>query len=108
MSEGLRHNLQHLGDIFVDSVDRGFGCIESSMRGVSLTYDIHELKKEKRKILSKIGKRTAEIRKRSPEQEVFADDEMMKLFSKLEGVDERIDTSTREREARLYPAGDAV
>ena len=108
MGEGLRYTMQHLGDIFVDSVERGFDCLESSMRGVSLTYDIHELKKKKRKILSKIGKRTAEIRKRSPEQEVFADDRMMELFSKLERIDEHIETRTREREARLYPAGDAV
>lgn len=108
MGEGLRYNIQHLGDIFVDSVERGFDCLESSMRGVSMTYDIHELNKKKGKIHSKIGKRTSEIRKRSPEMELFADDEMMKLFSKLEGVEERIETCTRDREARLYPADDAI
>ncbi|HIJ55565.1 MAG TPA: hypothetical protein HPQ03_05510 [Deltaproteobacteria bacterium] len=108
MGEGFRYNIQHMGDIFVDSLERTVDSLKSSFRGVSLTYDIHELKKKKGKIHRKIGKRTSEVRKRSPEMELFADNEMVKLFSKLEGVDERIETCIQEREARLYPAADAI
>ncbi len=44
MGQGLRYNIQHIGDVFVDNLERAFDCVKSSTRGITLTYDIHLLK----------------------------------------------------------------
>ena len=104
MGEGLRYNIQHIGDIFVDNLGSALDCVKSSTRGISQTYDIHELEKSKRKIFSKIGERVAKVRNTSPELGVFNDEKMMELFSKLDDLEERIAGEKRERATRLDPA----
>ena len=81
-----------------------FDYAKSSTKGISLTYDIHDIEKKKRKLLSKIGERVAKVRSASPELAVFDDEKMMELFSKLDDIDERIAVRTRERSAKLDPA----
>ncbi len=109
MGEGLRYNIQHIGDIFVDSLGKAIDCVQSSTRGIILTHDIHELEKSKRRVLRKIGERVAEVKKISPEHEVFNDPKLMELFSKLESLEERIKAHAKEREERLIsPTYDTV
>ncbi len=108
MGEGLRYNIQHIGDVFLDNLEKAFDCVKSSTRGIALTYDIHELERKKSKVLSEIGGRGAEVRKASPELDVFNDEKMMELFSKLEGLEESIEAHKREREERLNTASRPV
>ena len=108
MGEGFRYKMQHLGDIFADKLEAACEAVKSSTRGIALTYDIHELEKKKPKILKKIGKRLAEVRMKSPELDVFKDEKMMELFSKLESLEERIEAYKKERDERLNPAECAV
>lgn len=103
MGKGLRYNIQHVGDHFVDTLEKGFGVVRSSTKGISLTYDVHDLAKKRKKACRLIGERIAEIRKVSPEGEVFSDERLMELFSKLDGIDEKIEMCKREREERLNP-----
>ena len=104
MGEGIRYNIQHIGDFFVDHMETAFDYAKSSTRGISLTYDIHDIEKKKRKLLRKIGERVAKVRSVSPEIAVFDDEKMMELFSKLDDLEERIAARTRERSTRLDPA----
>jgi len=104
MGEGIRYNIQHMGDFFVDHLEMAFDYAKSSTKGISLTYDIHDIEKKKRKLLRKIGERVAKVRSASPELAVFDDEKMMELFSKLDDIEERIAARTRERSARLDPA----
>ncbi len=108
MGQGLRYNIQHIGDVFVDNLERAFDCVKSSTRGITLTYDIHELERKKSKVLSEIGGRVAEVRKTSPELDVFNDEKMMEPFSKLEGLEENIEAHKKEREERLNTASRPV
>jgi hypothetical protein len=103
MGHEFRYNIQHMGDIFIDYLEKGIRCVKSSTRGVTLTYNIHELKKKKGKLIRKIGAAITEIRKRSPELDVFSDETIMELFSKLDCIEESIEGCTKEREERLYP-----
>lgn len=108
MGEKFRYKMQHLGDIFADKLEGWGEALKTSTRGIVLTYDIHELQKKKRKIVRKIGERIAEVRKESPNLDVFKDEKMMELFSKLEKLEKRIKTLTKEREERLNPAEQAA
>jgi len=108
MGQELRYNIQHIGDIFVDNLEKAFDYVKSSTRGITLTYDIHDLEKKKSKVLSEIGERMAEIRKTSPELDVFNDEKVLELFSKLEVVEESIEAHTKERKGRLNTASRPV
>jgi len=108
MGETFRYKMQHLGDIFADKLEGACEAVRSSPRGIVLTYDIHELQKKKRKIVRKIGERLTEVRKKSPELDVFKDKKMIEHFSKLGKLEKRIKTLTKEREKRLNPAEHAA
>ena len=108
MGQGLRYSVQHIGDVFVDNLERAFDGVKSSTRGITLTYEIHELERKKSKVLSEIGGRVAEVRKTSPELDVFNDEKMMELFSRLEGLEESIEAHKKGREERLNTASRPV
>jgi hypothetical protein len=108
MGQGLRYNIQHIGDFLVDNLENAFDCVKSSTRGITLTYDIHELEREKDKVLSEIGGRVAEVRKTSPELDLFNDEKMMELFSRLGGLEDSIEAHKKEREERLDSASRPV
>lgn len=103
MGQKLRHTMNHIGDIFVDTVEKFWCTITLSTKGIKLTYDIHELAGKKTKIQKKIGERLSKIQKESPELAVFEDKELSRLFTMLEGIESEIAASTFEREERLYP-----
>ena len=103
MGQGFRYNIQHMGDILVDKLEKGFGCFKSSTRGITVTYNIHDLRKKRGKLLRQIGAAIAAVRKRSPELDIFSDEAVMELFSKLDEIDKNITACKREREERLYP-----
>jgi hypothetical protein len=104
MGQGFRYKVQHLGDIIVDKLDGICDVLGSCTRGIVLTYDMRELEGKKRKVVGKIGERIAEVRKKSPELDIFKDEKMMELFTKLENIEERIETCNKERQERLSPA----
>ncbi len=104
MGEGFRYKVQHLGDIIVDKLDGVCDVLGSCTRGIVLTYDMRELEGKKRKVVGKIGERIAEVRRKSPELDIFKDDKMMELFTKLENLEEGIKACNKERQERLHPA----
>ncbi len=105
---GLRYDVQHVGDVFVDKLEWVCEALKGSTRGIFLTYEIHELQQKKRGLARKIGERLAEVRKKSPELDVFKDEKISELFAKLGGVEERMETLAEERKDRLAPAEDTV
>jgi hypothetical protein len=105
MGKGVRYKIEHMGDMVADGLEQAFGWAGSSTRGISLTYNIHELEKKRKKALSKIGERLSWVRGRSPELEVFKDERILELFVKLDEIDNKIRAGTRERDERLNPAG---
>jgi hypothetical protein len=108
MGKGLRYNIQHLGDHFVGALGKGFGAIQCSTKGISLTYDIHDLETRRRKVCRLIGERIAEIRPASPENDLFRDERLREIFSRLDNIDAKIEASRREREDRLNPCCSTV
>jgi len=105
--EGLRYKFQHLGDIVADKLEAGCRATKSSTRGVVLTYDLCDLRKKKRKVVGKIGARLVQIRKESPELDVFQNEKMMEVFNKLAKLEDREEAIIQERLERLKLGGKA-
>ena len=116
MEEDLRYKMQHIGDIFTSNIKNFgdiFACniknlgsyVKVFPRGIVLTYNIDELKSEKDKILKWIGRRLAAMRNKGIEQDVFSDEEMIKLFQRLDVIQEKIDAGINERKERQRPKG---
>jgi hypothetical protein len=116
MENDFRYTMEHLGDIVAGKLEsvagklggvagklgKVFGSLKTSTRGVVLTYDIHDLEKKRRKILTSIGEQMGKVRAQSPEMAIFNDEGIMKLFVELTRVEDRIENCVQEREARLY------
>ncbi len=103
MEKDFGYNMRHIGDNFVDKVEY-LGCfIKRPIRGIVLTYNIDELKKEKDKIIKRMGTRLVAIRNKGSEQNIFNDDIMKKLFDSFDTIQNKIDDSIKERKERLYP-----
>jgi len=103
MEEDLRYRMQHIGDIFIDRIQNLGSFTKGSVRGIALTYNIDGYKKEKDKIVKRIGERLAAIRKKDSERDVFNDRIMVKLFYRLDTIQDKIDAGIKERNERLYP-----
>lgn len=103
MEKDFRYKMRHIGDAFADQIGNLGHAIKGSVRGTELTYRIDALKMEKGKIVVRIGKRMAEIRKKDPTLNILEDNIMTKLFYKLDQIEDAIEAFTKEREERLYP-----
>ena len=103
MEEDLRYKMQHIGDIFIDKVQNFGSYAKGSVRGIALTYNIDEYKKDKDKIVKRIGERLAAIRKKDSDRDVFNDKIMVKLFYRLDTIQDKIDAGIKERNEKLYP-----
>ena len=103
MDESTKYAFEHIGDSFSEKVEKMLGWLRSSTMGISLTYRIHCLEKDQQKSYTKIGKRTASLRSRFPQNELFSDEDMQEFFSSLDTVDSELSKARREREERLYP-----
>lgn len=102
-AKGVRYTMTHLGDIVVNALDKFWSATVTSTKGITLTYNIHELKHKKGKLQKKIGERVAEIKERSPAFEIFDDEKLSRLFTELGIIEDNINASIYEREERLYP-----
>ena len=104
MGEILRYNVQHIGDIVVGGIERVLGSIKSSTWGITATYNIHDLERRRIRLVRKIGAQLVEVRAASPELEVFSNDKLNELFTKLDKLDTQIAAHKQERTERLNPA----
>ncbi len=103
MGDQLRYNMEHAGDILFDKFSSAWDSVKGSTRGISLTCKIDELKKEKRKLVNRIGQRVVGVRSGKPDFDFTSDEKLNFFFNKLDGIQKQIDDSIAERKARLYP-----
>jgi hypothetical protein len=97
------HTLEHLGDIVVEKIEVALEWLKTSTKGVSLTYRIHCMEKDREVTYARIGKRTVSLRKRQPANELFSDEDMKSLLVEFDEIDGELSRAKSEREARLYP-----
>jgi flagellar motility protein MotE (MotC chaperone) len=101
MVRSIRYTIEHVGDIVIGPIEAVVCWLGGSTKGISLTYDIRNLERKKKKSYIKIGKKTAELRKQNPSNELFSDEDMSQLFSELDNMEEDLNDCTRKREERL-------
>ncbi|BAH77584.1 hypothetical protein [Solidesulfovibrio magneticus] len=107
MEENTRYKLEHAGDRFVETVEEFLGWLKNSTKGISLTYRIHCLEKDRTKSYARIGQRTVSLRRRHPHNELFSDEDLSQLFVEFDKADAELSQAKQEREARLYPRSEA-
>ncbi len=103
MSKDMRYNLDHMGDIVVDNMGKWIHSINRSFRGISLTYNIHDMKRKKQKQFTKIGETLTQVRKKRPDLDVFQDEDISDLYQAMDALEEDLEEALQEREHRLYP-----
>ena len=98
MREDVRYKMEHLGDIFVDTLS----CVADSARkhakGVVLTYDIRDLKKKRREYLGLIGRRVVQVKKAGL-ADLRRDDRLVEMIAHAEKID-RFIASLEEKKKR--------
>jgi len=99
----FRYKMIHLGDILVSKLEKGFRFMAKANRGVVITYDLRELRRKRKKVLTRIGTRMADLKTISPDLEIFSDSDLSQLFTHLERIEQKIEQRLDERDRRLYP-----
>ncbi len=86
MREDVRYKMQHLGDIFVDTLSCVADSAKKHAKGIVLTYDIWDLKKKRREYLSLIGRRIVQVKKAGL-ADLKRDDKLVELIAGVEKID---------------------
>ena len=86
MSEDVRYKMQHLGDIFVDTLLGVADSAKKHAKGVVLTYDIWDLKKKRREYLGLIGRRVVQVKKAGL-VDLRRDDKLVEMIAHAEKID---------------------
>jgi hypothetical protein len=86
MREDVRYKMQHLGDIFVDTLSCVADSARKSAKGVVLAYDIWDLKKKRREYLSLIGRRIVQVKKAGL-VDLRRDDKLVDMIAQAEKID---------------------
>nr|WCC90969.1 magnetosome protein Mad19 [Desulfobacteraceae bacterium] len=107
MEKGFRDKMKYIGDTIFDQFDSicqgAKKTVSKSTKGITLTYNIQELQKEKDLLHKKIGRRLTVLRKKHPEQlaNPLQDDLMRRWFYRMDIIDDNIDVYLEERKHRL-------
>jgi len=86
MREDVRYKMQHLGDIFVDTLSCVADSAKKHAKGVVLTYDIRDLKKKRHEYLSLIGRRIVRVKKAGL-VDLRRDDKLVEMIAHVEKID---------------------
>ena len=99
MREDVRYKMQHLGDIFVDTLSGVADSAKKHAKGVVWTYDIWDLKKKRREYLSLIGRRIVQVKKAGL-VDLRRDDKLVEMIAHAEKID-RFVASFEEKKKRM-------
>ncbi|MBF0102176.1 MAG: hypothetical protein HQK77_14835 [Desulfobacterales bacterium] len=100
METDIKYKLRHLGDMFLDKITGLTNQVKASGKGIVLTYSIDKDKKEKDKLTSRIGRRVIILRNKGEHQNIMNDPVLVKLFYRLDTIQDRIDNYIKERKER--------
>ncbi len=103
MREDVRYKMQHLGDIFVDTLSCVADSAKKHAKGIVLTYDIWDLKKKSREYLSLIGRRIVQVKKEGL-VDLRRDDKLVEMIAHAEKIDGFI-ASFEEKKKRMASGG---
>jgi hypothetical protein len=102
MKVDLRYNLQHIGDIFVETVQKTAATAIQCSRGAYLFYDINRLRLDKHCIFRHIGERvTLLVKERATD--LANDVKLTEIFSRLSGIEKSIEEHEKERNGMVNP-----
>ncbi|MDH4100126.1 MAG: hypothetical protein OEV28_06075 [Nitrospirota bacterium] len=96
----IRYNIEHVGDIVVDLLEKPVDLAQKFARGVALTYDIRELHKKRQAALKELGEEMVRVSAVDPSALAGAES-IASLTSQLEEIDKALDAKIKEREENV-------
>ncbi len=97
MDTDFRYKVRHVGDFFISTICDVVNSAKGCAKGIILTYDINELRRKKKTLTKKIGRRLIELKEEDPDLHVSDDEKLEKLFSEMDEVRQKIDACVKER-----------
>jgi len=102
MAFDIRYNLKHIGDIFVDVVQKTAGTATQCSKRLFLAYDIKSLKSKREQLSRSLGERVEALMKEG-ETDFSKDDKLSELILKLNLIEKDIAAFEEERSNLVYP-----
>lgn len=96
----IRYNVEHVGDIVADILEKPVEMAQRFAGGVALTYDISELNRRKKGILAEMGERMVMLAAQDSRGAV-GDEILEALAAEAAEVEKAINALVRDREERL-------
>ncbi|KJR42670.1 hypothetical protein MCHI_001432, partial [Candidatus Magnetoovum chiemensis] len=113
MRSGFRYNMEHIGDIFVNMIDKTMKGLKVSTKatvdlakisakGVVITHDIHDAKRQKKKIVKRLGLKVAELGQRGQSLDLSQNEEVISMLNDINELDNKRTNLINERKQRLH------
>ena len=101
----IRYNIEHVGDIVVDLIEKPVDLAQKFARGVALTYDIREIHKKKQATLKELGEQIVLVS--AGDSTALTDNEnIASLTTQLDELDRNLDAKVKEREENIHVSAD--
>ncbi len=101
MERDFRYKAEHMGDYFVDMIEKITLVSKASARGVILMYDIRQLEKKKGYLIRDIGTRIAQAGKDN--SSLAEDEKMIEMRNHLDETEKQLSVYIEERQNLLSP-----
>lgn len=102
MKTDVRYNLQHIGDIFVDVVQKTADTAIQCSSRVFLTYDIQLLSRKRKLLLRDIGERVTQLVKEGA-SDLMQCSRLSELVSQLNSIEKDIATYEEKKKSMVNP-----
>jgi hypothetical protein len=102
MKIDLRYNLQHIGDIFVDTVQKTADTAIQCSSTIFLTYDIKLLSQKRKRLLRDIGERVTQLIKEET-TDLMQCSKLSELISQLNGIEKNLAAHENEKSNLVNP-----
>ncbi len=102
MAFDLRYNLRHIGDIFIDVVQKTADTATQCSKRTFLAYDIKSLECKRDQISRKFGERVTALMKEG-ESDFTKDPQLSELIVTLNGIEKEIAGHEEVRNNLVYP-----
>ncbi|HIJ60524.1 MAG TPA: hypothetical protein HPP56_07930 [Nitrospirae bacterium] len=96
MGKGLRYKLEHMGDYFVEMISCTIEAGETAAKGIILTYDMKQLKREREILLKRLGMQM--VKDKRENINVDEDETIKDLIAQLDDVEKRLKDCKEARE----------
>ncbi|MCI4624874.1 MAG: hypothetical protein L3V56_02830 [Candidatus Magnetoovum sp. WYHC-5] len=102
MEKTFRYKMEHIGDIFINMIEKTTQAARNSAKGVVLTHDIHDSRRQRKRVIKKLGAKVIELKKEGKSLDLTQNQEVMDILNTIESLESKEIDLLRKRQEKVY------